>query len=267
MLQKVHGFELADNGEIRKLRPEVVDTDPTDIKTAGRIWYNRTQRALKFSDMDPDTGALVTRLVLDEVEVAKHKSARTKVAEGIEVVLDDPTFENGSFGRVWLREDTERLRFFCDSQGTIAALARMQDIVPSYNDWREYHHITDNTAESTTSTSLREKTTLPLHGLSGGTYRIGWDFNYHFNSNSKDFISYVELVQLNSQGQTLQRISLSYTRVEPKDANSSQRLPSSNFGVVNLDSGDYEVRLYYCSSSNGRKATIFYSTIECWRVK
>lgn len=267
MLQKVHGFELADNGEIRKLRPEVVDADPTDIVAAGRIWYNKTQHALKFSDVDPDTGKLVTRLVLDEVEVTKHKSARTKVAEGIEVLLDDPAFETGSFGRVWLREDTERLRFFCDSQGTIAALARMQDIVPSYNEWREYFHITDNNAESTTSNSLREKTALPLHGLSGGTYRIGWDFSYHFNNTSKDFVSYVEIVELDSSGGTVERIPISYTRVEPKDANSSQRLPSSNFGIVDLAAGDYEARLYYCSSSSGRKATIFYATIECWRVK
>ncbi len=266
MYQKVHGFELADNGEIRKLRPEVVDHDPTDIAAAGRIWYNRVQRKLKFSDMHPETGELVTRLVLDEVEIENHKSGRAKTAEGVEVRLDDPVFEGITTGRVWLREDTGRFRFFVDNVGTVASLARLQDIVPEYNNWLSYHHKTDTAAASTTSTSLREKSALPLNGLVDGTYRIGWDFNYHFNSSSKDFISYVEIVELDGNREILRRIPLSYTRVEPKDSNTSQRIPSSGFGVVDLTDGDYEVKLFYCSSSNGKKATIFYTTLECWRV-
>lgn len=269
MFQKVHGFELADNGEIRKLRPEVVDDDPTDIVAAGRIWYNKTEHKLKFSDLDDD-GVMVTRMVMDELEVTKQTSAKSKSTEGIELRLDDPVFgsPDGSFGRVWLREDAGRIRFFTDNEGSIVSLAHLQDIVPEYNKWKAYHSVFDSQRSSTTSTGFRTKTTMRLNGMKTGRYRIGWHFVYNFNNTGRDFIGQVDLVKVAPNGQPVDVTTLHYMRQEPKDSGSDQEIPVSGFAVADLDTdSDYYVAFYYRSSSNGRRATVLRVALESWRVE
>jgi len=115
--QKVHGFELADNGFIKKLRPEVVSQDPNDITTAGRIWYNANDHQLKFSDMN-DEGQLITRIVIDEEEVKKHTAAASEYTRGIELRTTDPLLSDMRAGRVWLNTTTRRLKF---ASGTTAS--------------------------------------------------------------------------------------------------------------------------------------------------
>lgn len=119
--QRFHGIELADNGEIRKLRPEVVTEDP--VATApGRLWYNAADHKLKFSDTDEATGELITRIVLDEEEVKRHVAASAKMTEGIAVRATDPAEADREPGMVWINT-TQGVFKFADGAGAARALA------------------------------------------------------------------------------------------------------------------------------------------------
>ena len=56
---KFHGIKLADGSEIENLRVEKVTADPTPI-SAGRLWYNETTKAFKFSSLD-GSGNIIIR--------------------------------------------------------------------------------------------------------------------------------------------------------------------------------------------------------------
>jgi hypothetical protein len=150
--QKVHGFELADNGFIKKLRPEVVMQDPDDIKTAGRIWYNRVDHKLKFSDFNDD-GELVTRIVLDEEEVKNHTAAMSTSTRGIEILTDDPVSENLRAGRIWLNTTTGRIKFSNNN-----SLASVQEFA-------QLSHLQEAMAQVTTNLQGFTKNALALHVL------------------------------------------------------------------------------------------------------
>lgn len=47
---KFHGITLAQNAFIENLRVERLDADPTPL-TAGRIWFNTTEKALKYTSL------------------------------------------------------------------------------------------------------------------------------------------------------------------------------------------------------------------------
>lgn len=128
MYPLMHGIELADNGEIRKLRPEVVSVDPVAV-TPGRIWYNAAEHKLKFSDLN-DQGQMVTRIVLDEEEVKNHTSAVAKITEGIEVRLADPDPVEYTPGKMWLNVTENRLKYINDSGASVVKeVASMDDLI------------------------------------------------------------------------------------------------------------------------------------------
>jgi len=56
--RKYHGITLAGNSWIENLHVERLATDPTPL-VAGRIWYNETDKALRFSSLDSEGAVAV----------------------------------------------------------------------------------------------------------------------------------------------------------------------------------------------------------------
>ena len=59
----IHGLTLAQNAFIENLRAEVLAADPVPV-AAGRIWYNSTDKAFRYSAID-GTGAVVVKSFYD----------------------------------------------------------------------------------------------------------------------------------------------------------------------------------------------------------
>jgi len=81
---KFHGITLADQGFIEKLRIENLDADPT-LAAAGRIWYNSTERKVKYSEYD-NSNNLIAKSVADEAELLQaisdfNESSRTVIQQ------------------------------------------------------------------------------------------------------------------------------------------------------------------------------------------
>lgn len=53
-----HGIELAENSSIVNCQIEILDQDP-DVINVARIWYNLTEKKIKYSNFDDDHNLIV----------------------------------------------------------------------------------------------------------------------------------------------------------------------------------------------------------------
>jgi len=60
-----HGITLADNSFIENINLEILIADPVPVN-AGRIWYNSTTKAFKFSSLDATGGVIVRQVATKE---------------------------------------------------------------------------------------------------------------------------------------------------------------------------------------------------------
>ena len=65
---RMHGISLAAGGFIENLRAERLADDPTEL-AAGRVWFNETEKALKFTSLD-EAGGIVLHTVANKAELA-----------------------------------------------------------------------------------------------------------------------------------------------------------------------------------------------------
>ena len=78
---KFHGIKLADNSVIESLRIEQVAADPTPA-SAGRLWYNTTEKVFKFSSLDGSDQVVVRQAVsLQEMTSAIAVETAARVAD------------------------------------------------------------------------------------------------------------------------------------------------------------------------------------------
>lgn len=86
---KFHGIQLAANGFIENLRAERLSADPSPM-SAGRLWYNTTEKALKYSSLD-ETGAVVIQtfgnVAYIDSQVAAEKAEREAADQGLDTRL------------------------------------------------------------------------------------------------------------------------------------------------------------------------------------
>lgn len=75
---KFHGINLAAGAVIENLRAERLTSDPTEL-SAGRLWYNETDRALKFTSLN-DAGGIEVQVLADAAAI----EALSERLEGIE---------------------------------------------------------------------------------------------------------------------------------------------------------------------------------------
>lgn len=75
-LPRMHGINLAGGSFIENMRAERLADDPTDLN-AGRLWYNTTEKALKYTTLN-DSGAVEVRVLADD-----------KTLDALAVRLDD----------------------------------------------------------------------------------------------------------------------------------------------------------------------------------
>jgi hypothetical protein len=61
-VHKFHGLELAGDSPINNMALERLPEDPTGLRVPGKIWYNTTEMAVKYTAVD-DLGNLVVRAV------------------------------------------------------------------------------------------------------------------------------------------------------------------------------------------------------------
>lgn len=121
----------------------------------------------------------------------------------------------------------------------------------------ELNQVASETLQQTTSDQYQQKLSLVLTGLVGGTYRIGWYYEWQYNSIARDFRARVQVDDAST---------LMEHEQEPKDSGSDQFYPVSGFKYETLTAGDHHVDLDWCSSSLGDTATIRRARLEVWRT-
>jgi Coiled stalk of trimeric autotransporter adhesin len=90
MFPKFHGIQLALNSWIANATVENLTSDPSPL-SAGRIWYNTTAKALKFSSLDAG-GAIVVQVVATGADVQAALDAI--VALGARVTAVETSYVN-----------------------------------------------------------------------------------------------------------------------------------------------------------------------------
>ncbi|CAB4122409.1 hypothetical protein UFOVP35_14 [uncultured Caudovirales phage] len=90
-----HGITLAQNAFVENLNLEILSTDPTPVN-AGRIWFNSTDKSVKFSTLD-SSGAVIVRTFKDaesaavELAAVRSEMAAAMAAEEASRIAGDAT--------------------------------------------------------------------------------------------------------------------------------------------------------------------------------
>jgi hypothetical protein len=113
------------------------------------------------------------------------------------------------------------------------------------------------TEQQTTNDVFQQKVRLSAVGLTGGTYRIGWYYEWRYNSGVRDF---------RAQVQVDDTTILMDHQQEPKDTGDDQNHPASGFAYISLSSGDHNIDLDWCCSNAGDTATIRRARLELWKM-
>lgn len=121
----------------------------------------------------------------------------------------------------------------------------------------EAFQASSDTVQQTTSDSFQQKVRLNATGLTGGTYRIGWYYEWNYNAGSRDFRA---RVQLDDATDLMEQVQ------EPKDTGSDQYHPVGGFKYETLSSGDHIIDLDWCCTNLGDTATIRRARLEIWKV-
>lgn len=109
---------------------------------------------------------------------------------------------------------------------------------------------------NTTSTSYQQKLRITTSNLTSGTYRIGWMYEWSFNSTSRSFEARVRL------GTT----TIMEHAEEPQDTATSQWREVGGFYYATSLSGINNIDIDYASSSNSATSRIRRARLEIWRV-
>jgi len=115
-------------------------------------------------------------------------------------------------------------------------------------------------AEATTQTTndaFDQKLKMSVTGLTGGTYRIGWYYEWNHNNRNSNFRSRIQVDDTTTVMEQDQ---------EPKDATVNQFGNVGGFVYIPLTSGDHEIDIDWCASSLGDTATIRRARLELWKV-
>ena len=128
---------------------------------------------------------------------------------------------------------------------------------------KEYNYAESESVTTTTSTTFIEKLKMTTTSLEGGTYRIGWSFQWNFNIASNDFLAQVEIDD---------STNIMDQQQEPKDAagtfgstGTNQKYQLSGFKHIVLGSGVHTVDIDW-ASNDGTNASIWNARLELWRV-
>jgi hypothetical protein len=81
----VHGFRIADGGALENAVVEKLVTDPSPIE-AGRLWYNTTEKKIKFSSLN-GTGAVVVESFSSAAELAAAVASAKSELETADAAL------------------------------------------------------------------------------------------------------------------------------------------------------------------------------------
>lgn len=121
----------------------------------------------------------------------------------------------------------------------------------------QYKYESSENESSTTSTTFQTKVILNIDIIKLGNYRIGWSYDWAYDNTGKDFKGRV-LVDSNP-------VHIFQTR-PISNVVSSQDYISSGFWVGELNIGNHNILLQYCSNTYGKTAYIRNARLEVWRV-
>ncbi|MDP2685569.1 MAG: hypothetical protein Q8P20_11165 [bacterium] len=108
---------------------------------------------------------------------------------------------------------------------------------------------------STTNINYQQAFTIPINILNNGTYRIGWNYIWKYDTSDNINIR----IQIDD-------IDIIHFHSETPASTKLQSLPDSGFYYVEFISGSHYIDLDVLSTKSGKVATILSSSFEFWRV-
>ncbi len=112
-----------------------------------------------------------------------------------------------------------------------------------------------NTVFSTTDTNYQQVFTIPINILNNGTYRVGWNYMWNYDSSNN--------VNIRIQIDDTNTI---HFHSEIPASTKLQSLPNSGFYYIEFVSGSHYIDLDVLSTKSGKVVTILSSSFEIWRV-
>lgn len=128
---------------------------------------------------------------------------------------------------------------------------------PAGSGLSEVFNSASETVQQTTNNVFQQKVRLTLTGLTGGTYRIGWYYEWNYNASQRDFRARIQLDDTTDLMEHLQ---------EPADSGSDQFHTAGGFKYQTLSAGNHDIDLDWCCSNLGDTATIRRARLELWKV-
>ena len=122
----------------------------------------------------------------------------------------------------------------------------------------EYKTAESAAVSSTTSDVFQQKLRLTTSSLTGGTYRVGWYFNWNHDDNKSSFVSRVQIDDATTIHNHFEK---------PHDDGPEQLQTVCGFYHGTLSSGTHTIDIDYRTTDNGKTASMSNARIEFWRVQ
>jgi len=164
-------------------------------------------------------------------------------------------------GSNWVQLEPGEDGYFLQSQGVGTNPIWSSEVFGN-----NFESLDSNVIQQTTSTSFQNYLTLNTASLPVGTYRIGFTYQWSFNSTAQDFLGRIQVDGYNV-------VSDDVHRQEPKDAagtgpaGTNQRHFFTGFVYQTFNIEEvHSITIDFASSNGSAAAAIYYGCIEIWRV-
>lgn len=143
--------------------------------------------------------------------------------------------------------------------------SQVDNLIASNSGPENYTYFVSKSVLTVDDTDFTEKLNENVTIVSGkdGRYRIGWSYQWNYNSTSQDFRARV----------VVNNVVIWEHRQEPKDSSGSfgstgtnQRLTASGFDFVFLPVGTTHIHIELATSSSGRSASMWNTVLELWKI-
>lgn len=197
-----------------------------------------------------------------KIEIAKN-SINTEIKGPVNLLnyveLNDITAPSNGLdgqGRLYKKTGDDGIFWKPDSAGVEVDLTQTGGGSSIFGS--EYQTAESAAVSSTTSETFQQKLRLTTSSLTGGTYRVGWYYNWNHSDNKSSFASRVQIDDATTIHNHLE---------EPHEDAPEQLQTVCGFYHGALSSGVHTIDIDYRTTDNGKTTSISNARIEFWRVQ
>lgn len=213
----------------------------------------------KFIDTLTANSLVIGNNQATKIEIAKN-SVDTEIKGAMNILeyieLNDivaPSNPLNGQGRLYKKSGDDGIFWKPDSAGVEVDLTQTGSGIFG----SEYQTATSSAVSTNNTTTFQQKLRLATSSLTGGTYRIGWYYNWNLNDSKYDFEARVQIDNVTT---------IHNHRQEPHDKENDQLFATCGFYHGVLSSGNHNIDIDYRVTSSSKVASISNARLEFWKV-